>query len=115
MAISTSQFLNIADNIAKILVDLEAAYVTGTSAADTTVNNGVNAVSNSLFARFNALSAGDQAGAMGLNWRKTSAKVANFTGINNQMIYALVQDYLESLDFDLPGGIGRFVQQNSLL
>lgn len=115
MTISSGQFQAIADNIAKILVDLEAAYVSGTASSDTTVNNGVNAASNSLFARFSALSTSDQAGQIGRNWEKVSALVSNFTNINaSGNLYALVAPYLEALEFDM-GGVAHFIESNGIL
>jgi hypothetical protein len=119
MAITSNQFQAIADNIAKICVDLEASYITGTASADTTVNSGVNAASSSLFAHFAALSTTDQAGQIGRTWEKVSANVSNFTGVANSNIYALLAPYLEALESDMlaydNGGIAHFLEANSLL
>lgn len=117
MAITTTQFTNIADDLAKIIVDMETAFITnpGTNApTNTTINNGAAASSNSLLARFNALSTGDKAGQMGFQIARMVNAPQALTALAKTQIYAYFAPYLEALDYDI-GGVYSFINTNSLV
>lgn len=114
MAITTTQFLAIADNIAKALVDLESAFITGTATTDAAVNSGMTSASNSLFARYAALSTTDQAGQIGRNYQKAITAVTNYDNVLKNSLYSLFKEYLEALDYDL-GGMAYYIKAGNLV
>lgn len=116
MSITTTQFLNIADNIAKTLSDIETDFIADPAAnapTVTTITNGQTAVSNSLQARFAALSAGDQAGVAGTALSKTLTDVVTYLTVPTAGIYSLYAPFLLGLDQDL-GDLAQFVSTNTL-
>lgn len=114
MAILPSQFLAIADNIAKVLTDLETLYITTDAPTDATINSGVTGATNSLLARFQALNPADQTGMMGQNWQKAVAQIAAYDTAIKNTFYSFLKEYLEAMDFDI-GGVASYIQNNSLV
>jgi hypothetical protein len=117
MTISSGQASAIIDNLTKILVDLESNLITnvaGTSPTLATISSGVTANSNSMLARFSALSAGDQLGEMGKKYFSVSQGIINQLTYTKSEIYSLILDYMKALDADI-GGLPNFLTANSLL
>jgi hypothetical protein len=114
MAITSGQFVSITDNLAKAIVDLEATHITGVASADTTTNAGITGASNSLFAHFAALSAGDLAGLLSRTWQVAANKAFALTTIAKTDIYKVFQEYIEALDYDVKG-TAYFIEANSLI
>jgi hypothetical protein len=116
MAITTGQFLAIADNITKTILDMESDFITNPGANSPTVATitaGQNAVSNSLAARIGALSAPDQAAQAGQKWNRAANKVINYLTVPALNIYLLYSDLFFALDADL-NDLAQFVAINSL-
>src|SRR5260221_949972 len=116
MAITTAQSLNIADNIAKTLLDIETDFITnpgGTSPTVAAITSGQTAASNSLAAKIAALSAPDQAAQTGQRWVKTANKIIGYLTVPVNTLYLLYADLFYALDTDLPG-VADFCVNNSL-
>lgn len=118
MAITTTQAINIIDNISKSIVDLETSFVTNPAAVAPTVatiTGGQIGAANTLQARVAALSAADLTGYIGSNWYEVANAVTTYTETTNakNAIYKLFVPMLYALDADL-GGLREFLLLNSL-
>src|SRR5260221_13068830 len=116
MAITTGQFLNIADNVAKTLLDIETDFITnpgGTSPTVAAITSGQTAASNSLAAKIAALSAPDQAAQTGQRWVKTANKIIGYLTVPVNTLYFHYANLSYAVDTDLPG-FASFCCMNSV-
>jgi hypothetical protein len=115
--ISTSDFTGIADNIAKSLLDLEAAFITnpGVNApTKSTITAGQNGASSSLHSRVAALDdIGQEADLAQVTVTTTAAVVSYLTDIVASDFYALYRDIMNALESHT-GGLSSYISTNSL-
>ncbi len=113
--ITTTQFLAIADNIAKTLVDSETDFIVNPGANSptvTTINAGLTGASNSLAARVAALA--PPVGALApVNVAKATSAMSTFLSVPFSALYANYAPFILALDQDL-GDTADFVLVNGL-
>ncbi len=115
MSLTTAQFLTIADNMAKTLVDLTSAYITTPAATVTNIQNGQTGATNSLTSRMAAFDLTDQ-WATGLQQTAQSAAnaVVAATQISETKWYPFYESFIQQLVNEV-GDIGDFVRSNGLM
>lgn len=113
MAITPTQFLAIADNVAQIILDLSTAHIINAAPTHGTVQNGLVGATNSMSARIAALSSADKTGQLGIQWRKAISAIYRYTVVSKADLYPFFKELLEGLDFDLKG-VAAFVALNNL-
>jgi hypothetical protein len=111
--ISTSNLQTIADNIAKSLVDIEAAYISGVTSTVTAVTNGASAASNSLAAHVAALADLAEEKALVLTASQAAANVSGQFPLTANQFYDLYRTFLFSLD-QHTGGLNTYLTTNSV-
>jgi hypothetical protein len=114
--ISTGNLTALADNIAKSLVDLEAALITnvvGGSPSKATIQNGQNAGSNSLLSHVAGLADPDQEAALIDEAIADAAKVAATVDFSMNGFRRNYAEFLIALDRHV-GGLNAFLVTNTL-
>lgn len=112
MAYTTTQFTNIADDIAKALVDLEAVLISDDSSKISTILGGLAPSGSTLSGRVGADSSQSNAITAAAT---VSNLVTNFITVSKSELYSLYMPVIEQLELALPDGIAGFMRANSLL
>ena len=115
--ISTSNFLAIADSIAKTLVDLESAYITNPGAnapTVTTITAGQTGGSNSLISRVAALNDVVQEAALAGPANTDAAAVVAYMTITANAFYPLYKEFMKALDSHT-AGVNAYLVANTLM
>lgn len=116
--IAPSDFIALADNIAKTLVDLEAGYITNpgiTTPTTATVSNGQNGSTHSLQSRVAALNdIGQEAALAPVTLQTIQAVTAYLTSTQASKFYSLYNDWMYSVEGHV-GGLNAYLTSNGLL
>lgn len=114
--ISTANFLTLADNVGKSLVDLESAFQTNptlNAPTVTTITNGQNAASSSLYARVAGLGDIVQERDLSAGAKTSADNVVAWLGIVKNTFYTQYVQFMNALETHT-GGTSAFITGNSL-
>lgn len=115
--ISTGNFLALADNVGKSLVDLEANFITNAGAnapTISTITSGQNGGSNSLYARVAALNDIVQVRDLAGSAKVAADNVVAWMGISKNALYLQYVQFMNALETHT-GGVAAFITTNTLL
>ncbi len=111
--ISSANLLIIADNIAKSLTDIEAAYISGVTSTVTAVTNGASASSNSLSAHVAALADLAEEKALVASTFAAAAGISAQFPLTANQFYDLYRGVLYALDVHT-AGLNAFLVTNTV-
>lgn len=115
--ISTANFLAIADNIAKSLVDLESAFIsniTSNTPTAATITAGQTGGANSLQARVAGLNDVVQERDLAGSAYTDASNVVSYLTVSKNALYALYKEFMNALEIHT-GGVNSFLTTNTLL